>query len=158
VTAGLVVVDGLVVVVVDGLVVVVVDGLVVVVVGLDGAVVAVVAEVLDAPDEEAEAVALTATFPAINAIGKAIKVTGTRTLSVCEGRRAGRRRACRALEVPSRPLIARRRGTHTHDACRSSLGPLRKSLQCDAPSRFPPDEQPPYSVFQQRCNDYCNWH
>jgi hypothetical protein len=56
----------------------------------------VVGEVLDAPDEEADAAALTGTVPAINAAGGAIKVMGTSTLSARAGWRAGRRRACRA--------------------------------------------------------------
>jgi hypothetical protein len=77
VTAGfVVVVGGLVVVVVGGLVVVVVGGTVVV---LDGTVEAVVAKLLDGPDEETGAAALTATVPAINAAGAAINVMGRST-------------------------------------------------------------------------------
>jgi hypothetical protein len=135
VTAGFVVV-----VVAGGLVVVVVEGLVVgVVVALECTVVAVLAEVLDAPDEEAGAAALTATVPAIKAAGAAIKLMGTSTPRVWgRRRRAGcrrawravevpnrlaRRRACRAVEVPNRLIAPPRNGNHARSTCRSFHGP-----------------------------------
>jgi hypothetical protein len=98
-------------------VVVVVGGLVVV---LDGVVVAVVAEVPDALDVEAGGAAVTATVPAINATGEEIKVMGRRTLRARGGRRAGRRRACRAVEVPNRLIAPLRRR-----ACRAVEVPNR---------------------------------
>jgi hypothetical protein len=119
VTAGFVVVVVGLVVVVGGLVVVFVGGTVVV---LDGAVVAVFPE-LDAPDEDADDAALTAAVPAINEVGNAIKVIGMRTLSARGGRRAGRRRACRAVEVPNRLIAPLRNGNHAHCTCGSFHGP-----------------------------------
>jgi hypothetical protein len=130
-------VDGTDGVVIAGTVVVVLGGLVVVVavggravaavgelaVGVDGAVVAVVPEVLDAPEEEADVAALTATVPVPMVIRRAIKVVGMRTLNARDERPAARRRAARAAEVPDRLIALPRNGNHARDTCRSSHGP-----------------------------------